>query len=84
MDEGWTEWLFDTYGFKYTLITPDDLRAGNLGARFDVIVARVAGRSAVRGGRGGGGGGGGGGAEDAATRPPTARRPKSQRASTNS
>ena len=30
MDEGWTEWLFDTYGFKYTLITPADLRAGNL------------------------------------------------------
>ena len=31
MDEGWTEWLFDTYGYKYTLITPADLRAGNLG-----------------------------------------------------
>jgi hypothetical protein len=67
MDEGWTEWLFDTYGFKYTLITPQDLRAGNLGARFDAIV--VASQSvgvAGRGGRGGGGGGGRGGRGNAA------------------
>jgi hypothetical protein len=63
MDEGWTEWLFDTFGYKYTLITPADVRAGNLGARFDVIV--VGSQSLAggfgRGGRGGGGGGGGGG-----------------------
>ncbi len=57
MDEGWTEWLFDTYGGKYTLLTPADLRAGNLGARFDVIVFASQGLGA-RGGRGGGGGGG--------------------------
>jgi hypothetical protein len=38
IDEGWTEWLLDTYGFKYTLITPADLKAGNLASRFDVIV----------------------------------------------
>jgi hypothetical protein len=61
MDEGWTEWLFDNYGFKYTLITPEDLRAGNLGARFDVIVlASQAVGSTGRGGRGGGAGGRGG------------------------
>ena len=28
MDEGWTEWLLDTQGFKYTLLTPDSLQAG--------------------------------------------------------
>jgi hypothetical protein len=56
MDEGWTEWLFDTYGFKYTLITPEDVRAGNLGARFDAVV--IASQPiAAAGGRGGRGGG---------------------------
>ncbi|MBI1810121.1 MAG: hypothetical protein HYR75_09510 [Gemmatimonadetes bacterium] len=38
MDEGWTEWLFDQYGFDYTVITNEDVAAGDLGARFDVIV----------------------------------------------
>ncbi|HLA91895.1 MAG TPA: M14 metallopeptidase family protein, partial [Gemmatimonadaceae bacterium] len=63
MDEGWTEWLFDTHGFAYTLITPADLQAGNLGARFDVIVFGSQGFTAAGGGRGGRGGGppGGGG-----------------------
>jgi hypothetical protein len=69
-DEGWTEWLFDTYGFKYTLITPEDLRAGNLGSRFDAIVfgSQGLGGRGGRGGRGGGaagrGGRGGGAAAD--------------------
>src|SRR6185312_15460956 len=58
-DEGWTGWLFDTYGFKYTLITPDDLRAGNLNSRFDAIVFGSQGLGG-RGGRGGGAGGRGG------------------------
>jgi Zinc carboxypeptidase len=58
MDEGWTEWLFDTFGAKYTLITPADLRGGNLGAKFDVVVVGSQGVGA-RGGRGGGGGRGG-------------------------
>jgi hypothetical protein len=38
MDQGWTEWLLDTHEFQYTLIGPETLRAGALGARFDVIV----------------------------------------------
>lgn len=38
MDQGWTEWLFDTYGFDYSLVTPADIRAGNLADRFDVLV----------------------------------------------
>jgi hypothetical protein len=38
MDEGWTEWLFDQYGFKYSVITPQEVRAGDLGLRFDVII----------------------------------------------
>jgi hypothetical protein len=63
MDQGWTEWLLDTHDFAYTLITPAELRAGNLAARFDVIIfaSQGIGPGAGRGGRGGGGGGGGGG-----------------------
>ena len=38
MDEGWTEWLLDQYGFKYTVIAPADVRSGDLGSRFDVIL----------------------------------------------
>ena len=38
MDEGWTEWLLDQYGFRYTTIAPADVRAGDLASRFDVIV----------------------------------------------
>jgi hypothetical protein len=60
MDQGWTEWLLDTYDYAYTLIGPADLRDGNLGARFDVILMASQGlTSAGRGGRGGGGGAGG-------------------------
>jgi hypothetical protein len=70
MDEGWTEWLFDTYGYKYTLITPQDLRAGNLGNRFDAIVIGSQNVGvAARGGRGGGGGGGGGAGRGGRTNP---------------
>jgi hypothetical protein len=38
MDEGWTEWLLDQYDLRYTTITNADVRAGDLGARFDVIL----------------------------------------------
>ncbi len=57
MDQGWTEWLFDTYDHDYTLIGPADLAAGNLAARFDAIVF---------GSQGFGGGGRGGAAVPAA------------------
>lgn len=38
MDQGWTEWLLDSYGFEYSLVTPEDLQAGALGERFDVLI----------------------------------------------
>jgi Zinc carboxypeptidase len=64
LDEGWTEWLLDSYGSKYTLITPAHLKAGNLSSRFDVIILASQGITAGRGfGRGGGGGGGAAGGE---------------------
>ena len=38
MDEGWTRWLLERYGFRFTSVRDGDLRAGDLGSRYDVIV----------------------------------------------
>ena len=38
MDEGWTEWLLDRYGLRYTVIAPVDVQSGDLASRFDVIL----------------------------------------------
>jgi hypothetical protein len=38
MDEGWTRWMFDVNRVPFTSIVDKDVRAGNLNARFDVIV----------------------------------------------
>ena len=38
MDEGWTEWLFDTHEFKFTPLLNAEVKAGNLNAKYDVIV----------------------------------------------
>ena len=38
MDEGWTRWLLEDFGFLYTTVHNADLQAGNLRSKFDVIV----------------------------------------------
>ena len=38
MDEGWTEWLFDTHEFRFTPLMHAEVKAGNLNAKYDVIV----------------------------------------------
>ncbi|HEY6329680.1 MAG TPA: hypothetical protein VI756_10090, partial [Blastocatellia bacterium] len=38
MDEGWTRWILEQFGFQYTSITDEDIRSGNLKTRFDVVI----------------------------------------------
>ncbi len=38
MDEGWTRWLFEQFGFDYARVTNPEILKGNLNGRFDVIV----------------------------------------------
>jgi hypothetical protein len=38
MDEGWTRWLFEQFGFVYTTVRNSDLQAGGLKQKFDTIV----------------------------------------------
>ena len=47
MDEGWTRWLFEMYGFDFVNIRDADFRAGQLGERLDVIVIAEPGRSSI-------------------------------------
>src|SRR5262249_46364554 len=61
MDEGWTRWVLEQYGFDYVTLHPADFHAP-LAGKVDVVIladdARipVEGGGAGRGGRGGGGG----------------------------
>jgi hypothetical protein len=56
IDEGWTRWLLEQYGFSYLTMHPDDLRAP-LSDKVDVLIladdARVPIAGAPAGGRGG-------------------------------
>ena len=38
MDEGWTRWLLEQFGFTYTSLLNRDVQAGDLRDRFDAIV----------------------------------------------
>ncbi len=38
MDEGWTRWLLERYGFEFTNLRNADIHAGDLGSRYDVVV----------------------------------------------
>ena len=38
MDEGWTRWVLEMYGFDFTSLYNADVRAGDLRDRYDVIV----------------------------------------------
>lgn len=38
MDEGWTRWVLEQFEFPYTRLLDADVRAGDLRARFDVVL----------------------------------------------
>jgi hypothetical protein len=38
MDEGWTRWLLENFGFAYKNLGNAEIQAGNLRAKYDVIV----------------------------------------------
>lgn len=38
IDEGWTRWLLEQFGFAYTTVRNKDVQAGDLKRRFDVLV----------------------------------------------
>lgn len=64
MDEGWTRWLIEQYGFEFVSLHPEEFH-GALRDKVDVIIladdARIPGSAAGGGGRGEGGGRGAGG-----------------------
>lgn len=47
IDEGWTRWLLEQYEFPYSSIHDQDIRDGNLNARFDVIIIPSASVAAI-------------------------------------
>ncbi len=62
MDSGWTRWILEQFEFPFTRVFAPELDAGNLNAKYDVLVFVEGGIPAAAGaGRGGGGGGGRGG-----------------------
>ncbi len=61
MPSGWTRLIFENFEFPYEVVYPNDLNAGNLRAKYDVIVFTD---GAISAGGGGGRGGGGGGPQN--------------------
>jgi len=56
MDHGWTRWVLEQYGFDYVRVTTDDLQAGGLRDRLDVLLLNNDVSILNTGGRGGRGG----------------------------
>ena len=70
IDEGWTRLVLEQFNFPYTSIFDPEIKAGNLNAKYDVLIVPNDSTAAITGeapagaaaGRAGGGGGGRGGA----------------------
>ncbi len=60
MESGWTRWILEQFEFPFTRVFAPELDAGNLNAKYDVLIfpngaiPPVAGGGGGRGGRGGG------------------------------
>jgi len=60
MDEGWTRWVLEQYGFEYVALRPTDFKAPLTG-QVDVVILADDARLPMEGAAGGRGGGRGGG-----------------------
>jgi hypothetical protein len=66
VDEGWTRFILEDFGFNSVNIFDPEIKKGDLNAKFDVIIfpddstQTITGEAAAAGARGGGGGEGGG------------------------
>lgn len=49
MDEGWTRWVLERYGFPIVSLSPDEVRHGRLADRIDVLVIADEGRGLLNG-----------------------------------
>ena len=49
MDEGWTRWMLERYGFEVVSLYPGDFRGGPLGNRIDALVIADEGRGLLDG-----------------------------------
>jgi len=38
MDEGWTRWLLEQFGFKYTTVMDKEIKEGDLKDKFDILI----------------------------------------------
>jgi hypothetical protein len=58
---GWNRWILEQFDFDFTRVFPPQLDAGNLNAKYDVLIfsGGIPGMGGAGGGRGGRGGGGG-------------------------
>jgi len=54
MPSGWTRWMLERYEFPFEVVYPQDLDAGNLGEKFDVLIFPDGAIPAPRGSGGGG------------------------------
>jgi hypothetical protein len=50
MPEGWTRWLFDLAGIRYDPLRNDDIQAGDLASRYDVIIFQDQNPNSIRNG----------------------------------
>jgi hypothetical protein len=64
MDAGWLRWILEQYEFPFSRVFPQELDAGNLNAKYDILVFVGGGIPGAGGGGGGGGRGGGGPSPD--------------------
>jgi hypothetical protein len=78
MDAGWARWILEQYEFPFNRVFAQELNAGALNAKYDVLVFVGGGIPAATGG-----GGRGGGAQPAAADIPAAFRPHLGRVSTD-